>query len=210
MCVYWSELCSWCVFSKGHGTLGTSGVNTPFLTESGSTPSSTTVVSTSHEVTEQDLEVLSEKLQQRRKSFSKAVLQPTPTSRTPTLATTTTISPSSPPTANVNTKEHIEQGRVKTEVYLSYLAAASRVGFLFFVLCTVLAQIVNVAANNTLRAWGEHNREAGSNKGVGKYLVGYGVFSLASTLFGAAAAILIWVYCSLRSARRLHDSVSPG
>lgn len=66
---------------------------------------------------------------------------------------------------------------------------------------------MSVAANNTLRAWGEHNREAGSNRGVGRYLAEYGAFSLASTLLGAAAAILIWVFCSIRSSRRLHDQM---
>lgn len=92
-------------------------------------------------------------------------------------------------------------------MYLQYVEAASKIGFALFVLATVLSQLVSVAANNTLRAWGEHNREVGSNRGIGKYLLGYGLFSLSSTLLGAAAAILIWVFCSIRSARRLHDSV---
>lgn len=71
----------------------------------------------------------------------------------------------------------------------------------------MIAQIVSVAANNTLRAWGEHNREEGSNAGVGKFLLGYGLFSLSSTVLGAFAAIVIWVFCSIRSAKKLHDSV---
>lgn len=136
---------------------------------------------------------MTEKLQ-RRKSFTKAVLLETLPARTPS--------------EDGPTKEHIEQGRVKHDVYMQYVEAASKIGFALFVLTTILAQVVNVAANNTLRSWGEHNREAGSNKGVGRYLLPYGLFSLSSTVFGAIAAILIWVFCSLRSAKRLHDSVS--
>ena len=159
-------------------------MSTPFLSDNNSTPSSSSETpgtngASSHEITEKNIDSLTEKLQ-RRKSFTKAVLVEVPRSRTPS--------------SDGPTKEHIEQGRVKTDVYMQYVEAASKIGFAFFVLATILAQVVNVAANNTLRAWGEHNREEGSNRGVGKYLLGYGLFSLSSTLLGAAAAILIWVF----------------
>jgi hypothetical protein len=41
-----------------------------------------------------------------------------------------------------------------------------------------------------------------------KYLLAYGSFSLSASILGGASAIIMWVYCSLRSARKLHDSVS--
>ncbi|KIP05505.1 hypothetical protein PHLGIDRAFT_128871 [Phlebiopsis gigantea 11061_1 CR5-6] len=177
---------------KGHGSLGSSGVATPFLQGDSSTPSSGTAVDTQELAV--NLEDVNEKLQ-RKGSFTKAVLVAPPPARAGTAA------------QDGPSKEHSEQGRVKRDVYLQYVEAASKIGFALFVGATVLSQIVSVAANNTLRAWGEHNREAGSNRGVGRYLLGYGLFSLASTLLGAAAAILIWVFCSIRSARRLHDSM---
>ncbi len=182
--------------SKGHGSLGSSGVSTPFLASgSQSTPSSVTAVDSSREVTAENLDTLTEKLQ-RKRSFTKAVLVASPPTRTPA--------------SEGPSKEHMEQGRVKRDVYMQYVEAASKTGFLLFLIATVLAQIVSVAANNTLRAWGEHNREEGANQSVGKYLVGYGAFSLLSIILGAAAAIIIWVFCSIRSARQLHDSVSDA
>ena len=181
------------MISKGHGSLGSSGIATPFLQGDSSTPSSGTAVNTSS-LTAKELEDVDEKLR-RRQSFTKAVLVRSPPPRG------TTSSDNGP------SKEHSEQGRVKKDVYLQYIEAASKIGFALFVSAAILSQLVSVAANNTLRAWGEHNREAGSNRGVGKYLLGYGLFSLSSTLLSAAAAILIWVFCSIRSARRLHDSV---
>lgn len=117
------------------------------------------------------------------------------------------------PTRSVSdgpTKEHIEQGRVKIDVYLQYIKAASKTGFMVFVLSTILQQLTSVAGNNTLRAWGEHNLSAGSNHDAFKYLLVYGLFSLSSTLCGMLAAILIWVLCSIRSSRLLHDSVSKA
>ena len=114
---------------KGHGSLGTSGVNTPFLTEASSTPSSETAVNP-HELTAQNIDSLTEKLQ-RRKSFTKAVLVEAPPPRTQS--------------SDGPTKEHIEQGRVKTDVYVQYIEAASKTGFVLFVLSMVLSQVVNVA-----------------------------------------------------------------
>ena len=130
----------------------------------------------------------------RRTSFSKAVIAPLPPIRE---ATSSGLS-----------KEHSEQGRVKKEVYLQYLQAASKAGFCVFMLVTVLGQVVSVMATFMLRLWGESNREAGKNSGLNDpYLLGYGFFNLMSIVFGATAGLLIWVLCSLRSSKYLHDSV---
>ncbi|KAI0819664.1 metal resistance protein YCF1 [Trametes gibbosa] len=181
---------------KGHGNLTaslTSGMSTPFITGLSATPSSEgeTAIESSQDLTEEKLESVDKTLI-RRKSFGKAVIDDILPSR---------------PTSDGPTKEHSEQGRVKREVYLRYLEAASRAGFGAFLVATILSQIASLLGNNTLRAWGEHNRETGDNKGAGIYLIGYGLFSLSSTLLGTMAAILIWVLCSVRSARRLHDAM---
>ncbi|KAH9852113.1 metal resistance protein YCF1 [Lenzites betulinus] len=182
---------------KGHGNMTaslTSGISTPFITGFSSTPSSgtgTAVESKNQDLTEEKLESVDKTLI-RRKSFSKAVIDDTLPTRT---------------ASDGPTKEHSEQGRVKREVYLRYLEAASRMGFGAFLVAMILSQIAALLGNSTLRAWGEHNREAGDNAGAGVYLLGYGLFSLSSTLLGTMAAILIWVLCSVRSARRLHDAM---
>jgi hypothetical protein len=95
------------------------------------------------------------------------------------------------------------------EVYSQYLHAASKQGFLLFVLATVLQQAVSVMSTIMLRLWGEHNREMGANAGLtDKYFLGYGLFNLVAIFLAACAALLIWVFCSLRSSKHLHDSVS--
>ncbi|KAI0080155.1 metal resistance protein YCF1 [Panus rudis PR-1116 ss-1] len=178
---------------KGHGTLSSSGVNTPFTAANSSTPTSDTAVESSSELTGEKLEnALTEKLQ-RKRSFGKAP-----------------ISPDALPVQSASdgpTKEHSEQGRVKKDVYIKYIQAASKTGFFFVILTTLLVQVASLAANYTLRAWGEHNREAGGNEGVGLYLLGYGMFSLTSTVLGAIGTILLWVFCAVRSSQYLHDSM---
>ena len=105
-------------------------------------------------------------------------------------------------------KEHSEQGRVKKEVYLQYLRAASRTGFFFFVLAMVSAQVMSVVSTFMLRLWSESNHRAGENSGLNDpYLIGYGFFNLTSILMAAVGGLLLWVLCTLRSAKYLHDGV---
>lgn len=107
------------------------------------------------------------------------------------------------------TKEHQEQGRVKIEVYTQYIQAASKFGFVLFVFLNVAQQALSVLATLVLRYWGEHNRKTGSNNGMLEYLLLYGGFSFGSSTLGALSALILWVYCALRSSRQLHDAVSP-
>lgn len=154
--------------------------------------SKTAVEKSTYELTEEKLDALDKTLI-RRKSYAKAVID------------------DSLPTGTVSdgpTKEHSEQGRVKREVYLRYIEAASKTGFVSFVVALLIQQIAGLLGNNMLREWGNHNTEVNGNEGAGWYLLGYGLFSLSSVLLGALASILIWVLCSVRSSRRLHDGVS--
>lgn len=96
---------------------------------------------------------------------------------------------------------------MKIDVYAQYIQAASKFGFVLFLLITIAQQALSVFATLVLRYWGEHNRKIGGNSGMLEYLLLYGGFSFGSTLLGALSAIILWVYCALQSARHLHDSV---
>ncbi|KAG2112527.1 P-loop containing nucleoside triphosphate hydrolase protein [Suillus clintonianus] len=176
----------------GHATTGpNSGATTPGRSSGMATP--TTSEGDMQATLVGELECVSEKVS-RRESFKKAALAAPPKLRD---ATSEGIS-----------KEHSEQGRVKMEVYSQYLHAASKEGFLLFVFATVLQQVVSVMSTFMLRLWGEHNREMGANAGLtDKYFLGYGLFNFVSIFLGACAALLIWVFCSLRSSKHLHDSM---
>ena len=133
---------------------------------------------------------------ERKRSFGKAALaHPGAGLHAPT-------QPAGPP------KEHTERGRVKTDVYAEYVKAASIPGFVIFLLAIVLQQASQVLANVTLKQWAEHNQQVGSNKGMSVYLILYGLCSLATCLASMVGAITLFVFCTLRSAEYLHDSVS--
>ena len=104
-------------------------------------------------------------------------------------------------------KEHQEHGSVKMDVYMQYIYAASKIGFVLYLLATATQQASSVLASLTLRYWGEHNQQLGNNSGMFQYLLVYGLFSFSSSILGATSAIILWVYCTVRSAKQLHDSV---
>ena len=135
--------------------------------------------------------VITEKLQ-HKESFQKARIY---------------LAPSSNIRSAGLSKEHREQGRVKMEVYEQYIYAASKAGFILYLFTIAGQQATSVLGTLTLRYWGEHNQELGNNSSMFKYLLVYGLLSISSSILGGISSIIIWVYCALRSARHLHDSV---
>ncbi|KAG8218181.1 multidrug resistance-associated protein 1 [Butyriboletus roseoflavus] len=158
---------------QNHATNGSlsgksSGATTPSQSSGSGSTTPTTLVAELDTVEKPD----------RRASFSKAVIAPLP--------------PVREPTSSGISKEHSEHGRVKKAVYLLYLQAASKTGFCFFVLVTVLAQVVSVLSTMMLRFWGERNSESGGSAGLmDPYLLGYGFLNLASIVLAGVAGLLI-------------------
>ncbi|EJD44880.1 metal resistance protein ycf1 [Auricularia subglabra TFB-10046 SS5] len=103
----------------------------------------------------------------------------------------------------VASKEHTEVGKVKWRVYTQYISAASRTGFALFVLLILASQASSLAANVVLMRWGD----AGAQANVSYFIMLYGLCALASAVFSALSGLFLWVLCTLRSARYLHDSM---
>jgi ATP-binding cassette, subfamily C (CFTR/MRP), member 1 len=71
----------------------------------------------------------------------------------------------------------------------------------------ILQQALVLLSNLTLRTWGERNAEHGNNTEAFHYVLIYGLYCLLGTVAGLISAILIWVLCGLKSARKLHDKM---
>ncbi|KAF8340537.1 metal resistance protein YCF1 [Cantharellus anzutake] len=104
-------------------------------------------------------------------------------------------------------KESSEQGKVKGAVYGKYLEAASKVGVALFAFSILAQQALTIWSNLVLRSWGEKNRETGTNTSPGHFLFLYSIPVLAACAASLLSGILLWVYCAVRSARALHDSM---
>ena len=144
-------------------------------------------------MTEDKIDTLGEKLT-RKKSFSRAVVAQV-TSRT-TKAASGGLS-----------EEQSAQGRVKANVYWRYIEAASRTGFAFFILVTLMQQVMQISGTFALKHWSEGNRESGDNRNAMRFLWAYGLLSLSATIMNSVGSILMLVLCSLRSSKHLHDAV---
>ena len=105
-------------------------------------------------------------------------------------------------------EEKSAQGRVKAHVYWRYVEAASKTGFVFFVIFIMLQQAMQIFGTFSLKHWSEGNREFGENKSAVKFLWAYGLLSLSATMLNCLGSILILVLCSLRSSKHLLDAVS--
>jgi ATP-binding cassette, subfamily C (CFTR/MRP), member 1 len=178
---------------RGHGSSSSSGSSTPYPASGSLTPRNEEGFSAVDVPKEANYASTISEKSRHRGSFAKAKIAAPASSRKPSSLELS--------------KEHSEQGRIKLDVYKQYIVAASKAGFSLFLLTTILQQAALVVANLTLRSWGEHNRQKGDNSGMLKYLIIYGSFSFSSTILGGASAILMWVFCALRSAQRLHDGV---
>ncbi|KAJ7245130.1 multidrug resistance-associated ABC transporter [Mycena haematopus] len=178
---------------RGHGSSSSgSGASTPFVIGSGSATPTEDLNPSLGDKGSEVTGALSEKLRHRT-SYPKAVLAPPKPVR---VANSTGLS-----------QEHREQGRVKGRVYFQYIEAASKIGFAVYLLAIISQQVANLLGNLALRSWGEHNHAAGDNSSMLKYLLIYGLCSLSSTLLGGTSNIVMWILCSLRSSKRLHDSM---
>ncbi|KAF7360533.1 hypothetical protein MVEN_00784300 [Mycena venus] len=169
---------------RDHG-ISASGTSTPFNPSGSATPYEDLLISAVDDKTLETPARLSEKLRHHT-SYPKAVLAP----------------PKPVRAANALglSKEYSEQGSVKRRVYVQYIKAASKAGFIVFLLAVAGQQAMTLFGNLTLRAWGEHNREMGDNAGMAKYLLMYCLFSLSSVLLGGVSSIIMWMLISLMNA----------
>ncbi|KAI0313275.1 P-loop containing nucleoside triphosphate hydrolase protein [Amylostereum chailletii] len=177
------------IHGHGNGTSssGTTTQATPIMTPSPATPEG------SPSLGEEKMKILDEKLL-RKTSFARANLAALPP-------------PSKSSSSQGLSEETSAKGKVNIRVYWSYVQAASKVGFALFFAGAVLQQVMSVMSNLALKSWGEGNRASGDNRKASAFLWIYGLLSLSSTLLGGASAIMIWVLCSLRSSKHLHDSM---
>ena len=103
-------------------------------------------------------------------------------------------------------KEHSEKGVVKRKVYAAYISAASATGVAFFLLFMIGGQTASILSNFVLRFWAQKNTSAGDNTQVSKYLLAYGLIGISSSFLSVLSQVILKLYCSLRSSRKLHDS----
>lgn len=106
------------------------------------------------------------------------------------------------------TKENMEQGKVKWKVYLEYANESNLVAVAVYLLTLLGAQTAQVGGNVWLKDWAEHNSKLHSNEGFGKYIGIYFAFGIGSAALVVIQTLILWIFCSIEASRKLHERMA--
>ncbi|CAG8502871.1 1064_t:CDS:10 [Rhizophagus irregularis] len=104
------------------------------------------------------------------------------------------------------TKEEMAKGSVSWQVYSSYLKSCGVVTITFWIITLVISQGIQVATNVFLKYWSSEE----SNERILLYFVIYGLLGLLFSLMVIFQTIVLWVFCAIRAARKLHHQMLDG
>ncbi|KAI0603284.1 P-loop containing nucleoside triphosphate hydrolase protein [Biscogniauxia sp. FL1348] len=107
-------------------------------------------------------------------------------------------------------KEHLEQGKVKWDVYAEYAKTSNLGAVAIYLITLVAAQTAQIAGSVWLKNWAETNGEAGGNPHVGKYLGIYFAFGIGSAALTVVQTLILWIFCSIEASRKLHERMATA
>ncbi|KAI0024968.1 P-loop containing nucleoside triphosphate hydrolase protein [Xylariomycetidae sp. FL0641] len=108
------------------------------------------------------------------------------------------------------TKEHLEQGKVKWDVYLEYAKTSNLGAVGIYLIALVAANTAQIGGSVWLKNWAEHNSAAGGNPQVGKYLGIYFAFGIGSAALTVVQTLILWIFCSIEASRKLHERMATA
>ncbi|EFR00504.1 metal resistance protein YCF1 [Nannizzia gypsea CBS 118893] len=106
------------------------------------------------------------------------------------------------------TKEAMEQGKVKWSVYGEYARTSNLYAVTAYLLILVMAHGTQVAGNFWLKQWSEENEKKGRNAEIGKYLGIYFAFGIGSSALVILQTLILWILCSIEASRKLHERMA--
>ncbi|KAK7908585.1 metal resistance protein YCF1 [Apiospora marii] len=107
-------------------------------------------------------------------------------------------------------KEHLEQGKVKWDVYLEYAKTSNLVAVAIYLFTLIAAQSAQIGGSVWLKNWTEHNTSVGGNPDVGKYLGIYFAFGIGSAALTVVQTLILWIFCSIEASRKLHERMATA
>ena len=104
---------------------------------------------------------------------------------------------SAPQLKSRQTKEFMEQGKVKWNVYAEYAKTGNLPVVFVYLIALVAAQTAQIGASVWLKRWSEINGEYGGNPEVGKYIGVYFAFGFGSAALVVVQTLILWIFCSI-------------
>ncbi|KAI0408708.1 metal resistance protein YCF1 [Xylaria palmicola] len=107
-------------------------------------------------------------------------------------------------------KEHLEQGKVKWDVYLEYAKTSNLVAVGIYLFTLIAAQTGQIGGSVWLKNWAERNSAVGGNPDVAKYLGVYFAFGVGSAALTVVQTLILWIFCSIEASRKLHERMATA
>ncbi|KAF9199094.1 hypothetical protein BGZ49_010827 [Haplosporangium sp. Z 27] len=121
-----------------------------------------------------------------------------------------TVIKEEPPKATTNNiilEEQVKQGSVNKSVYLAYAKACSYSAVIIYILSMILSQTASISTSLWLTHWSSEN-DSGDGVSSPLYYIGvYAALGFSYSLLTVFQAIVMQVYCGIRSARVLHQEM---
>lgn len=114
------------------------------------------------------------------------------------------------PNGSIITKERQEQGKVKWHVYKTYIKACSPIGVATYMIMAIAAQASQVSMTYWLKYWADSNTQSDSNDNLWYFVGIYFAIGMSYILFSLISTSTLWVLCSVRSAKRMHDGMAEA
>ncbi|KAG0327184.1 hypothetical protein BG000_001046 [Podila horticola] len=114
------------------------------------------------------------------------------------------------PNRNIIAEEQMKQGSVSRSVYLAYAKACSYTWVAAYLFSMILSQSASISTSLWLTYWSGNSDTGKDIHSVAYYIGIYAFLGLSYTLLTAFQAIILQVYCGIRSARVLHQNMLHG
>ncbi|KAG0225249.1 ATP-binding cassette transporter 1 [Mortierella sp. GBAus27b] len=112
-----------------------------------------------------------------------------------------------PPNNNIIVEEQVRQGSVHRSVYLAYAKACSYSAVIIYFLSMILSQGASVSTSLWLTHWSSDNDLGKKDHGTAYYIGIYAALGMSYSLLTVFQSIILTVFCGIRSARVLHESM---
>lgn len=106
------------------------------------------------------------------------------------------------------TKEFIEQGKVKWSVYGEYARENNLIAVAFYLATLLTSQAASMGGSVWLKEWSEANQKTGLNENIGMFIGIYFAFGIGSSLLNVAQTLILWIFCSIEASRKLHERMA--
>lgn len=95
------------------------------------------------------------------------------------------------------TKEFVEQGKVKWSVYGEYARENNLVAVSIYLFALLASQTAQMGGSVWLKEWSERNQKYGSNDDIGMFIGIYFAFGIGSSLLNVVQTLILWIFCSI-------------